>query len=298
MPDIVLAGVAVLDFIFEVEEMPRRPEKYRAKNASVSGGGNAANAAVAISRLGGNARLVARLGDDPVADLIETGLQDEGVQTDLIRRFAGKRSSFSSIYIDANGERQIMNFRDNGISINADWMPAILPPRFDAILADTRWPDGAVAAMKIAAERGKPGVLDVEAPAHEAIEAIKLASHPAFSAQGVIDFAGIENVPEATLHASKILQQRIYVTDGANGTYTAENGVLTNHPAFDIHAVDTLGAGDIWHGAFTIGLAENMHDNEAIRFANAAAALKCTRRGGREGAPSRQEVESFIKANS
>ena len=60
-------------------------------------------------------------------------------------------------------------------------------------------------------------------------------------------------------------------------------------------AVDTLGAGDVWHGAFALRLAEGADELTAIRFASAAAALKCTRPGGRMGAPSRAEVAAFLK---
>ena len=70
VPSILVAGVAVIDFVFEVDTMPDRPQKYRARDAYITGGGNAANAAVAISRLGGRSMLAARLGDDAIADLI------------------------------------------------------------------------------------------------------------------------------------------------------------------------------------------------------------------------------------
>jgi sulfofructose kinase len=59
-------------------------------------------------------------------------------------------------------------------------------------------------------------------------------------------------------------------------------------------AVDTLGAGDTWHGAFAVALADGLSEDEAVRFASAAAALKCTRFGGRDGAPSRREVDRFL----
>jgi len=66
-------------------------------------------------------------------------------------------------------------------------------------------------------------------------------------------------------------------------------------PAFAVRAVDTLGAGDVFHGAFALAIGEGMPERRAVRFANAAAALKCTRfGGGRGGAPSRAEVERFL----
>jgi sulfofructose kinase len=66
-------------------------------------------------------------------------------------------------------------------------------------------------------------------------------------------------------------------------------------PAFAVDPVDTLGAGDVWHGAFTLALGEGEDEHDAIRFANAVAAIKCTRFGGRAGIPDRATVENFLK---
>ena len=132
MKTILCAGVAVIDFVFHVDEMPTRPEKYRAHDASITGGGNAANAAVAVSRLGGRARLAARLGDDAVADMIVAGLEAESVDTRLVRRFSGRKSSFSSVLIDTAGERQIVSYRDMDISFGAEWLASADLGDFDA----------------------------------------------------------------------------------------------------------------------------------------------------------------------
>ena len=75
-----------------------------------------------------------------------------------------------------------------------------------------------------------------------------------------------------------------------------EDGTIAHLPAFAVEAVDTLGAGDVWHGAFALGLAEGQGERAAIRFASAAAAIKCTRFGGRAGAPQRTEIEAFLAA--
>ena len=66
-------------------------------------------------------------------------------------------------------------------------------------------------------------------------------------------------------------------------------------PGYRVEAVDTLGAGDVWHGAFALKLAEGATETDAIRFASAVAAIKCTRRGGRAGTPTRAETEHFMK---
>ncbi|MDP2734526.1 MAG: PfkB family carbohydrate kinase [Hoeflea sp.] len=289
------AGVAVLDFVFLLDEMPRRPEKYRALGAEITGGGGAANAAAAIARLGGQAMLASRLGSDQVAEMIAAGLQADGVDCSLTRRFEGRRSSFSSVFIDQTGERQIVNYRDPDLPMESAWLKAALPGDFDAGLADTRWPDGAEALMRVARERGLPGVLDAEAPIREAEAALHLASHIAFSAQGLRDWSGHEDLARALADVAAETGAFACVTDGAKGVSWRHREASGFVPAFKIDPVDTLGAGDVWHGAFALRLGEGAAAVEAIRFANAVAAIKCTRSNGRAGYPTRTEVEEFIK---
>lgn len=289
-----MSGVAVLDFLFQMQEFPDRPDKYRAEGASITGGGNAANAAVAIARLEGSPHLSSRLGDDEIADLILSGLKKEDVNCDLARQYKDKRSSFSSIYIDATGERQIMNFRDNSLTMDADWLAQRLNGNFAAALADSRWPDGARVAMQYAKDNHIPGILDAEAPVMEAEDALYLASHVAFSAQGVREFSDCHDLEQAAKHATDKVPGRVIVTDGSNGVLVWNEGRPAWHPAFNITPVDTLAAGDVWHGAFALALGESQSEVEAIRFASAAAALKCLKSGGRNGAPSRSEVTQFL----
>lgn len=298
MARIVAAGVAVIDFVMQLDEMPSRAEKYRARDAAVVGGGCAATAMVAAARLGGQAALAARLGEDAVGDMILRGLEAEGVDCALVRRFAGKRSSFSTVIVSAAGERQIVNFRDMDLSFDAGWLRETELAAFDAALGDTRWPQGAAALLRLARERGVPGVLDAEAPVMEAADALAAASHVAFSAQGLRDFTGLPDLRGGLGAAAARLDAWVCVTDGGNGVYWMDAGEIRHAPAFAVETVDTLGAGDVWHGAFALGLGEGMGEDRAIRFASAAAAIKCTRFGGRDGAPRRAEVDDFLRARA
>lgn len=298
MTSVLVAGVAVLDFVFHMDTFPDKPEKYRAKDSAIVGGGNAANSSVAIARLGGDARLAARLGDDQVADMILAGLANDGVDCTLVRRFQERRSSFSSIYLDASGERQIMNYRDNDLTMDVGWLVDTMPEQFDAALADTRWPDGALAAMEAAKARNVPGIIDAEAPVHEAEDALQIASHIAFSDQGASEFTGETDAERAALAAQAQLPGRVLVTHGERGVVTIDDGRPVWHAAFPVAVVDTLGAGDVWHGAFALALGEGQSEADAIRFASAAAAIKCTRSGGRDGAPTRAETEQFLEEHA
>lgn len=295
MTTILIAGVAVIDFVFSVDQMPRLPEKYRARDAAIVGGGCAANAAVAVARQGGTACLASRLGDDRIADMIVADLEAEGVDCSLCRRFEGGRSSISSVFVDSGGDRQIVNFRDETISFDSQWLDSRMPGGFDAVLADTRWPEGAYSVLHAARKQSRPGVLDAEAPLRGAEEAIGIASHVAFSAQGLRDFTGESDLRAGLRAAADQTGAWLCVTDGEAGVTWLEQGRFETFPAFEVDAVDTLGAGDVWHGAFALGLGEGRAEREAIRYANAVAAIKCTRFGGRSGIPDRQETEVFLK---
>ena len=255
MSTILVAGVAVLDFVFHMEEFPRRAEKYRADAAVISGGGNAANAAVAIARLNGQAHLASRLGSDEIADMILSGLARESVHTGLVQQYAERRSSFSSIYIDGHGERQIMNFRDTDLPWHANWIADNYPTNMTAALADTRWPDGALAAMELARQQGVPGIMDAEAPVLEAEAAIQAASHVAFSAQGAVDFTGLDNIDQAALKADQLLPGRVLITDGEHGVVLADGGRTQRIHRLDVEGGKTLGSPPIsqHHPVFSIG---------------------------------------------
>ena len=290
MSRVLVVGVAVMDFVFYVEAFPTSGMKHRARDAAVVGGGCAANAAVALARLGGTALLSTRLGGDRIGHMIREDLQQEGVDMSL-SDLSGVKSSYSSILIDREGERQIMNYRgDRLIQTPAHLGDA---PDVDAVLADTRWSEGALAAMELARDRGVPGILDVEAPAE--IDAFDPASHLAFSEQGLAHFYP-DLAPDAAIE--RVVQDHggwVCVTMGASGVAWCCADDAGFVPAYSVNVVDTLGAGDVWHGAFALRLAEGAGEIEAIRFANAVGALKCTRQGGRAGSPTREEVETFMK---
>ena len=292
---VLSAGIAVLDFVYSVDEMPANPEeKYRARDLAVVGGGCAATASVAIAALGGQSLLATRLGRDAVGDQIISELEGYGVDCRLVRQYPECRSSVSSVFVDNQGERLIVNFRDPDLPASFDWMPEPGPLGVGAVLADTRWPDGAETAMRAARAAGVPAIIDAERPVREAEAAVRLASHVAFSRPGLVDWTGHQDLVRGIRCVALETGATVTVTDGAAGTWFVDGNEDGHVPAFAVDAVDTLGAGDVWHGAFALALAEGAALCQAIRFASAAAAIKCTRFGGRAGIPNRSEVETLM----
>ncbi len=285
-------GCATMDHIFSVGELPRAPLKFRAREFKAVGGGNAATAAVAIVRLGGSAHLIARLGDDLIGDAIVRELSGFGVDASLVHRFTACSSSIASILIDDRGERQIVSFFDPKISHVPDWLPQI-PEGIGAVLADAQWPAGVIELFRRANARGIPTILDADTP-HCPPELIRTCGVIAFSKPGLEAATGVKGLPEGLEAAARIGSGAMLVTDGAAGVFWLEGGLLRHHPAHRVNVVDTLGAGDVFHGALALALAEGRPMDAAIAFASAAAAIKVTRFGGRAGAPTRDEVEQLL----
>ncbi len=294
MASVFCIGVAAQDFIYFVDEMPRTAEKYRARDFMTVGGGCAATAAVAVARLGGDVRLAARLGDDLLADLIVSELEGYGVDCVYMRRIAGKRSPLSSIFIDQAGERLIMGFRNKTMPAGDDKLPDPLPLDVDVVLADTRWIRGGVDLMRRAEAAGKPRVLDGEPPFDGCQKLIALSTHIIFSARGLQELCGVEDIAEGMKRVGAMTDAWLAVTDGAKGVYYLDDAQVIHVAVPQVEVVDTLGAGDTWHGAFALALAEGRPEIEAIVFANVAASLKCTRRGGRAGVPDRAAVDAYM----
>lgn len=292
MAGVFCLGIATLDYVYSVETMPTRGEKYRSRGLAIVGGGCASNAAAAIARLGGACWLATRLADDLTGDRILADLEADGVDTRFARRVAGLTSPVSAILVDAEGERMVISHSDPKMPEDTDWLPKALPAGAGAVLADTRWGEGALAALKLAREAGLPGVLDADRqPPHP--DLVATASHVAFSQQALREVSGEEDPAAGLTRIASGAENWIAVTLGKGGVLYWDGGVR-HSPAFTVETVDTLGAGDVWHGAFALALAEGRGETDAIRFASAAAAIKCTRFGGRSGAPARDELERFL----
>jgi sulfofructose kinase len=296
MARVFCVGHAVQDFVFSVSQLPDRGAKYRAHRFESVGGGPAATAAVAIARLGGEAFLAARVGADSIAEILVAELESYGVDCRYVRRFADCASSVSSVMIDGKGERMIVNHLDSQMPREAQWLPDARSLAADAVLGDARWSEGAAAALAQARAAGLPAVLDADKPVPKDGTMLAAATHIVFSAEGLADYMGDRDPGRALLQVAENFDAWCCVTVGAEGCYSVNDGVLEHHAAHRVAVVDTLGAGDVWHGAFTLALAEDRGERAAVAFASGAAALKVQRFGGRAGAPTRTELDGFLAA--
>jgi sulfofructose kinase len=291
---VICLGVATLDQIFRVDTIPEAPAKFGASEFIVTGGGMAANAAVTVQRMGGVAQYWGRVGDDDVGDQIVRLLAREQVDVTHVHRLIGARSKTAAILVDKRGERLVCSAPAQGYPPDTTWLPLDEIATVDAVLADSRWKPGALALFDAAHRYGKPSVFDGDGGLPEEIRSVAAhASHPVFSEPMFRSFQLGE--PEVALPKIFSAGRNVIcgVTLGERGVKWFDGINLHHTPAFPIAVIDTLAAGDTWHGALALALGEQLPAERAIRFASRVAAIKCSRFGGRVGIPTRAEFDTF-----
>ena len=293
-PVVLCAGIAVLDFIFRVERFPTPSTKTATQEFLITGGGCAANAAIAIARLGGEARFVGPLGDDQHAECVAQGLTQAGVNIDAVTRVTRATTSISGIFIDCNGERLLTTRRSQGLAPTRARHPDGLVQNIDVLLADNHFTEYVLPICAAARARGLPVVLDIDKPTKLSDGLLAQGSHVIFSAEALGATSGTDQLELALTRAAEHCCGFVAVTDGEHGAFWVAGNARGHQAAFAVAAIDTLAAGDVFHGAFALALAEGRKEVEALRFASAAAALKCTRFGGIVGAPARLAVDQLL----
>ncbi len=296
---IICVGHAALDRIYRVEAFPPQPTKVRALEHIEVGGGMAANAAVAIARLGGTAELWSRVGDDNAGQTIRAGLRAERVDVRYVQAFEGARSSTSAIIVDDKGERLIVGQRDAGMPSGTSWLPLERIKTAHAVVGDVRWLEGVRTVFTQARKDKVPTLLDADLGAREALPGLlQLTDYAIFSAPALRDFIPAGTDAERLAHVLTLGPGHAGVTLGAKGYLWREPGGGGQVPAFSINVTDTTGAGDAFHGTFALMRAEGRPAADCARLAAAAAALKCTRLGSRAGLPLRAELEAFERSRA
>ena len=295
-PRILCVGAATFDTIFKVPAIPTTPTKVLPTACVQQAGGMAASGGAAIARLGGQVAYWARVGDDDTGRRIIADLSAAGLDLSCVRQVPGGRSTLCTILVDDAGGRMVVPFYDPDLDPDPAWLPVDEIKRFDALLVDARWRAGATRVLEAAKAAGVRVVFDADISPAGVLEILApLASHVVFSESALSEFAKRIDVDQALRAAAARLPGFVGVTLGARGFRWLEQGALHSAPAPAVTVVDTLSAGDVFHGAFALALAEHMTIADAGRFACAAAALKCTRFGGRAAAPTRREVEALLQ---
>jgi ribokinase len=300
---IFVVGSANTDLFVRVPTLPRPGETVSGGTFFTARGGKGANQAVAAARAGGSVALIACLGDDSLGDETLAALSEEGIAVHAVRRMPNTPSGVALILVDERGENSIAV----APGANALLTPEQVVPSVeglssaDVLVAQLETPLDTVLAAARAARRVGARVILNPAPARELPdELLQLVSVLTPNEAEAARLAGMSNAegrgPEEV--ATALLQRgvgAVAITLGAAGAYVATREHRELVPGHRVDVRDTTGAGDVFNGALAVALAEQMPIGDAVRFANAAAAISVTRDGAQPAAPHRSEILALLE---
>ena len=294
MLDVLCVGHASFDITMTAAHHPGADEKMLADALQAGGGGPAANAAVQVARLDGDAGFCGYLGNDIFGCAHLDELIAEGVETSLVTRGAHP-TPLSQILAKPDGTRSVVNFKADtpwlvGDVVDDSALQHLAP---GAVLFDGHEPLLSATVCNWARARGIPTVLDAGSLHRGTRELAGEADYLVASEKFARQWSGSEDIDSA-LAALREVSSCVVVTCGEGGLYWSQGDASGSLAAFAVEAVDTTGAGDAFHGAFALGLARGMDWQALLRFASAAGALACTRLGARSALADSRTVNALL----
>lgn len=301
-PKIVGLGLATLDVLIRLDEMPTWEHGTRVSEFRFDGGGLVGTAIVAAAKLGADVGFIGTAGTDESAELKLRSFVECGVDLSRLVRRPGPEDQVMLVYVHgqtgerifsgvASAQRQPLRIEE----LDRDYITAA-----DYLHVDGLHYEAALQAAKWMKEAGKTVVMDgsktngpVAEPYRQLIRYIDVLITGEGYARGLTGLEDIWLAGEAVL----AMGPRIFVeTVGERGSYTVTSSERFHTPAFEVDVIDTTGAGDVFHGAYIVGLQRGWNPRQCAVFASAVSAIKCTRLGGRAGIPTFDQTMAFLQA--
>jgi len=292
--------MAALDVLLRLEIMPTWEKGTRVSEFSFDGGGPVGTAMVAVSRLGVPAGYIGIAGNDRAADLKVDSLVENGVDISRLVRRPEPESQIIIVHVhEDTGERIFGTVRGFGSTpvrieeLDRDYITAA-----DYLHLDGHHMEAAMQAAQWMREAGKTIVLDgsktnrqVSDPMRRLVEQVDVLICASGFGEGLTGFTDTWDIGRAVLN----MGPRVVVqTEGEDGSYTVTRDEQFHTPAFSVDVLDTTGAGDVFHGAYIVGMQKGWSPAETALFSTAVSGLKCTQLGGRRGIPSLADTLAFL----
>lgn len=299
---ITVVGSFNLDLVIEVPRFPATGESILGKNFRRACGGKGANQACAMARMGMQTHMIGSVGCDTAGDEMLAALRLAGVDISSVLRRDDVPSGMAMIWIDATGQNQIVvaGGANDTLSEMVVHNREEQICRSQALVVQLETPlPGVIAALRLARAARVLTVLNPAPFVSLPDEVLKLCDYLIPNAHEATQLSGVEiiDIPSAQL-AARALRTRsganVVITLGAEGVWLDTNVFTGLVPAVRVEAVDSVGAGDTFIGAFVVRLVEGASPLEAAQFGCAAAALSVTRRGAQASIPERDEVDRLI----
>jgi sulfofructose kinase len=299
--DVVGVGANSVDFVYRLPASPVADSptaKMRITSYSVSCGGQMATALSACAALGLRAAYVGAVGSDDNGRRIHLELAGRGIDLSHVVTREGA-NQFAVITVDERtGERIVLWDRDERLLLHPDEVPADLIASARLVHVDDVDERAAVRAATLAREAGIPTTSDFDRVTERTPELIAAVSMPIFAEHVLSAITGESDYERALVKLRRTHAGMLCITLGPRGAMMLVGDDLVVEPGFAVSAVDTTGAGDVFRAGFITAFLSGATPREILRFANAAAALSCTRAGALGGIPALPEIERFISARA
>ena len=284
-------GEIVLDKVHVLATFPPEGEKILAQEVSFSVGGPVPVGLILLARLGVECSLVASVADDEAGLLIKNILKREGVH--LLAQKVSKTPLHTVLVNAETGSRTIIKDMPSANALRP--LSRELVRSVDGILCDRHEPSSVLNALKDK-KTSTPVLLDPSVDCStQTIALLKNIELPIVPIETVFTLFPQESMEQGSQKLSILLQKTIVVTMGKFGSAVCSRNSFRIHPPVSVKVVDTLGAGDVFRGAFLYGMLKNWDIDRCVDFANAIAALQCTKLGNSTAIPTQSEIVAFQK---
>ena len=292
--DVVGIGENSVDAVYRLPGPVAANAKLPILSRRILPGGQVATTLCTCARLGLTTSYLGAFGNDEHAVVIRAALESYGVDTSRApQRDAANRQAV--ILVDErSGDRCVLWERDAALTLVPTEVPHDLIRGARVVHVDAVEGDAALTAARLGREAGAEVTTDVDQVTPLTRELIAAATFPILAADVPSRLTG-ESDPELALRRLRAPhQRRLCVTLGVRGALLLEDARLHHAPAFVVNAIDTTGAGDVFRGALIYALLRGDGGETMLRFANAAAAISCTREGAIAGIPTLAEIETLL----
>ena len=294
--DVVGVGASCVD---QVCRLPVFPEaggalaKVRMQEQTRTCGGQIATALAACASLGLRATYLGAIGDDDDGRRIRGELAARGINVEHVEISAAPTAT-ATILLDSTGDRIVLWHRDPALRYRPDRLPAAVIAASRVLHVDDVDVPAAIEAARVARAHGVPVTCDVDHVTPGTRELLQLVSHPVFAESVPTQLTGEADLEHALRALRRLHPERLVVTVGEKGAIALEGDSLLAAPGFPVTVVDSTGAGDVFRGAYIYGIVKGWSFERQLWFANAAAAVSCTKAGAMAGVPTLDEVDDLL----
>jgi len=296
--DVVGMGLNSVDFLNVVPEFPAPNSKMKMLHFSKQGGGQVATAMVALSRWGVKTKYIGKVGADELGQFSLQSIRQEGVDVSSVTIEPNATTQFATILVDGStGDRTILWNRDDRLMYREGELrkEAVCCGRL--LHLDGHDIRAAIQCARWAKEESIPTVVDLDKVEPLTSRLIQEIDFLITSSRFPTLYTGISDQKEAFLELQRQTHGFLCTTLGPSGAMAWVEGEIFYAGGVNVKTLDTTGAGDVFHGGFIYGLLQNWEVEKILRFANAAAAIKCLDLGGRRGISTLEKIRPFMMSS-